>query len=73
MGEPLKSSSKSKSSGPSRIKKDVKPEYSSDFLRKKLLEHFKHSDFKSTLQKEAIQEIMRGNVLSTLKVEFLIL
>lgn len=44
-------------------KKDAtKSEYSSDFLRQKLLEHFGHKDFKSTLQKEAIKEIMKGNV-----------
>lgn len=34
--------------------------YSSDFLRQKLRDYFHHTDFKSTLQKDAIKEIMRG-------------
>lgn len=34
--------------------------YTSEFLREKLREHFPHPDFKSTLQKDAIKEIMRG-------------
>lgn len=50
-------------------KKDVKPhkeatasdsKYTSEFLRQKLREYFHHTDFKSTLQKDAIKEIMRG-------------
>lgn len=50
-------------------KKDEKPQkdakasdskYSSEFLRQKLREQFHHTDFKSTLQKDAIKEIMRG-------------
>lgn len=50
-------------------KKDVKPhreatasdsKYTSEYLRQKLREHFHHTDFKSTLQKDAIKEIMRG-------------
>lgn len=50
-------------------KKDVKPhkaatasdsKYTSEFLRQKLREHFHHTDFKSTLQKDAIKEIMQG-------------
>lgn len=57
--KPKPSSSSSKSTGD---KNDgEKSEYSSDFLRQKLREYFNHSDFKSTLQKDAIKEIMRGN------------
>lgn len=46
-------------------KKDEKSQkddskFTSDFLRQKLREYFHHTDFKSTLQKEAIKEIMRG-------------
>lgn len=37
--------------------------YTSEFLRQKLREHFHHTDFKSTLQKDAIKEIMRGTNL----------
>lgn len=46
-----------------KLKKDDKHKdepYSSDFLRQKLREYFNHSDFKSTLQKDAIKEIMKG-------------
>lgn len=65
MEEPSKSTSKIKSSksfGSSKAKKDgkEKEEYSSEFLRQKLHEFFNHTDFKSTLQKDAIKEIMRG-------------
>lgn len=65
MEEPSKSSSKTKSSSSSsssKSKKDgkEKEEYSSEFLRGKLREFFNHPDFKSTLQKESIKEIMRG-------------
>ncbi|XP_031625684.1 ATP-dependent DNA helicase Q-like 3 [Contarinia nasturtii] len=66
MDEPLKSSAKSKSSSSSssKQKKDEKTSkediYTSDFLRKKLKVYFNHSDFKSSLQKDAIREIMRG-------------
>lgn len=63
MSETSKSSGKSKSSSSSKTKKDdkvAKDEYSSDFLRQKLRELFKHSDFKSNLQKDAIKEIVRG-------------
>lgn len=35
--------------------------YSSEFLRQKLRQYFHHSDFKSTLQKDAIKEIMKGD------------
>lgn len=62
--EKEKSSNKAKASSSSSKKKDVKSEkndeFSSDFLRKKLKEHFNHSDFKSSLQKDAIKEIMKG-------------
>lgn len=34
--------------------------YSSEFLRQKLREYFHHTDFKSTLQKDAIKEVVRG-------------
>lgn len=65
MEEPSKFTSKtksSKSSSSSKAKKDgkEKEEYSSEFLRQKLREFFNHTDFKSTLQKDAIKEIMRG-------------
>lgn len=63
MDEPLKSSNKSKASSSSNSKKDDKTAISSDFLRKKLLEYFKHSDFKSNLQKDAIKEITRGKCI----------
>lgn len=46
-----------------KSQKDAKAsdsKYSSEFLRQKLREHFHHTDFKSTLQKDAIKEIMRG-------------
>lgn len=39
---------------------DTYSKYSSEFLRQKLREYFHHTDFKSTLQKEAIKEIMQG-------------
>lgn len=71
MDEPSKSSGKSKStssSSSSKLKKDEKRSngdtFSSDFLRQKLKEYFKHSDFKSSLQKDAIKEIMRGTQIS---------
>lgn len=71
MEEPPKSTSKTKSSSSSsssKIKKDDKEkvEYSSEFLRTKLREFFNHSDFKSTLQKDAIKEIMRGMELKSI-------
>lgn len=65
-GEAAKVKSKStdrKRDGKSQ--KDAKAsdsKYSSENLRQKLREHFQHKDFKSTLQKEAIKEIMRGNI-----------
>lgn len=46
-----------------KSQKDAKAsdsKYSSEYLRQKVREHFHHTDFKSTLQKEAIKEVMRG-------------
>lgn len=45
---------------PQKDAKASDSKYSSEFLRQKLQEHFHHKDFKSTLQKDAIKEIMRG-------------
>lgn len=39
---------------------NAKTEITSDFLRAKLKEYFHHKDFKSTLQKDAIKEIIKG-------------
>lgn len=75
MDEPKKSTkSKNKtksSSSSSKTAKDgkEKEEYSSEFLRQKLREFFNHSDFKSTLQKDAIKEIMRGEIVKFIWAE----
>lgn len=45
---------------PQKVAKASDSKYSSEVLRQKLREHFHHTDFKNTLQKEAIKEIMRG-------------
>lgn len=66
----VKMSTQTKSSGNTKAKKDEKDKvkkpdddkYSSEFLRQKVREHFHHSDFKSSLQKDAIKEIMRGKM-----------
>lgn len=42
----------------------TKPEITSDYCRKKLREHFKHKDFKSNLQKDAIKKILKGKGVS---------
>lgn len=59
---------KTKSSTKDEKRRDVKPkkddQYSSEFLRQKLREYFKHSDFKSNLQKDAIKEVMKGNIFT---------
>lgn len=59
MNEQSASSRKKETSKSHNVKKDSS-EYSSEKLREKLKEHFNHKDFKSTLQKDAIKEILRG-------------
>lgn len=59
MSKPSTSSGKKEKSKSHNAKKDSS-EYSSEKLREKLKEHFNHKDFKSTLQKDAIKEILRG-------------
>lgn len=64
MNKPTKSSSerKSKKDVKTSEKDDKSTEISSEVLRNKLREFFKHSDFKSSLQKDAIKEVLRGEV-----------
>lgn len=59
MSGPSTSSGKQEKSKSHNAKKD-RSEYSSEMLRAKLSEHFNHKDFKSTLQKDAIKEILKG-------------
>lgn len=61
MSGPSKSSRKKEKSKSDNAKKD-NSEYSSEKLREKLNEYFSHKDFKSTLQKDAIKEILRGEI-----------
>lgn len=39
---------------------NAKTEITSDYLRAKLKEFFHHKDFKNSLQKDAIKEIVKG-------------
>lgn len=56
-----KSSVSSASSSSEHPKKDEKGDWiSSEVLRMKLHQLFKHDDFKSQLQKDAIKEVIRG-------------
>lgn len=66
MSVPSTSSGRKEKSKSHNAKKDSS-EYSSEKLREKLKEHFNHKDFKSTLQKDVIKEILRGETQQQLK------
>lgn len=68
MSRPSSSSGKKSNSKSHNAKKDSN-EYSSEKLRQKLKEHFNHKDFKSTLQKDAIKELLRGETQTLKKIK----
>lgn len=62
--ENTKKENKQKNTNVKKDQKSIDEKFSSDFLRQKLREYFNHLDFKSTLQKDAIKEIMRGKLVN---------